>query len=105
MSSPVVADAPPMMQRTGAIPELAELRRTSAKRLEDLLGTPTLRRQDGTAEMWQYASPDCTLLLFLYPGKDGAYAVTYLEAEPGGTSDHALKSCITAAARRPIPAT
>ncbi len=100
--SPVVSDAPPMTRRTGPVPALADLRSSNPEKLESLLGEPTLRRQDHKSEMWQYASPECVLLIFLYP-KGKSVEVTRIEAQPGGISDSALDKCVRAAAARPIP--
>jgi hypothetical protein len=103
-ATPVLADAPPVVKREGPVPALSELRSSSPDKLESLLGEPSLRHRGAKAEMWQYASPDCVLLLFLYPDGAGAYQVTHLEASPGGTSDGALAECAEAAAHRPLPA-
>jgi hypothetical protein len=103
-ATPVVADARPMVRREGPVPALNELRSSSPDKIEGLLGEPSLRHRALKAEMWQYASPECTLLLFLYPTGSGAYQVTHLEASPGGTSDSALSQCAEAAAHRPLPA-
>jgi hypothetical protein len=103
-ASPVVADAPPMVRRSGPVPSLSQVKASNTEQLEDLLGNPSLRRRDTGVEMWQYAAPECVLLLYLYPNEDG-YRVKHLEAHPGGTSDSALDACLRAAATRPIPAT
>jgi hypothetical protein len=103
-ASPVVADTPEMVRREGSVPEISALRSSGPDQLEQLLGEPTLRHRGLKAEMWQYASPECVLLLFLYPNGGGAYQVTHLEASPGGTSDGALSECAEAAAHRPLPA-
>lgn len=91
-------------RRSGPVPELAELMGAGPERLDALLGAPTLRRKDIGAELWQYAAPECTLLLFLYPGASGAYAVAHVAASPNAASDAALKACVRAAATRPMPA-
>lgn len=103
--SPDPAGTP--LRRTGPVPPLAALRGASPDRLELLLGAPTLRRRDRGVELWQYAAPECTLLLFLYPpeGGGGPLSVTYLEAAPGGVTEAALTACVAAAAHRPLPAT
>ena len=75
-----------------------------ADRLDALLGPPTLKREDIGAQLWQYAAPECTLLLFLYPGPGGAYTVSHIAASPKASGDAALKSCVHAAATRPMPA-
>ncbi|MBM3510199.1 MAG: hypothetical protein FJX61_08700 [Alphaproteobacteria bacterium] len=41
-----------------------------AGELTRVLGEPRLRRKDPPAEVWQYASADCVLHLFLYAGRD-----------------------------------
>jgi hypothetical protein len=40
--------------------------------LARVLGEPRLRRKEPPAEVWQYASADCVLHLFLYAGRDRA---------------------------------
>ena len=92
-------------RRSGPIPDLSALMGAGPEKLSSLLGEPTLRRKDIGAALWQYAAPACTLLLFLYPDAGGNYAVTHIAASPSANSDAALKSCVQAAATRPMPAT
>ena len=57
-----------------------------------LAGTPSLRRQEGPAEVWQYRVRDCVMDAYLYAGVNaGASAgaaplhrVTYVEFRDGG---------------------
>ncbi len=53
----------------------------AADALVDVLGSPTLKRRDPPAEVWQYAGRACVLHLFLYSPPDGtAMAVAHAEA-------------------------
>ncbi|MBI1237991.1 MAG: hypothetical protein GC199_01475 [Alphaproteobacteria bacterium] len=98
--------SPTLVRREGPVPSLDALRGASPRTLESLLGEPNLRRRDPGAELWQYASPECVLLLVLYPAEGGGeFTVRYLEASPGGAGEAALRACVAAAAHRPVPAT
>ncbi len=69
-------------------PKLEELRGLDAGQLTQLLGKPTLLRDEATAQMWQYRGETCVLHLFLYPGSGtagGEKRVQYVEARPRQT--------------------
>lgn len=56
----------------------AELMGLAQGELTELLGTPSLKRTDPPAALWQYRDTDCILDLFLY--EDGsAYRVRHIE--------------------------
>lgn len=67
-------------------PKLEELRGLDAAQLTQLLGKPTLLRDEATAQMWQYRGETCVLHLFLYPAPGvsggGEKRVQYVEARP-----------------------
>jgi|LNFM01.1.fsa_nt_gb hypothetical protein len=75
-------------------PKLEELRGLDAAQLMQLLGKPTLLRDEATAQMWQYRSEACVLHLFLYPnpGAAGEKRVQYVEARPRQTGAPAATS-------------
>ncbi len=75
-------------------PKLEELRGLDAAQLMQLLGKPTLLRDEATAQMWQYRSEACVLHLFLYPGPGaaGEKRVQYVEARPRQTGAPAATS-------------
>lgn len=77
-------------------PKLEELRGLDAAQLIQLLGKPTLQRDEATAQMWQYRSESCVLHLFLYPasapGTGGVKRVQYVEARPRQTGAPAATS-------------
>lgn len=62
-------------------------------------GEPTLTRTDGTAQTWQFAGANCTVLAYLYPGDGGALLTRYVEARPGGDSEAAIQACLKGGAR------
>lgn len=68
-------------------PKLEDLRGLNAGQLTQLLGKPTLRRDEATAQMWQYRGESCVLHLFLYPasGTTGEVRVNHVEARPRQT--------------------
>ncbi len=47
--------------------------------LTPYLGEPSLKRSEPPAEIWQYATPDCLLFLFLYRESQGM-TVKHLDA-------------------------
>lgn len=57
-------------------------------RLQRAIGSPSLRRRESTAEVWQYQGETCVMDVFLYP--DGAQAnlprVTYVELRRQGVA-------------------
>lgn len=73
-------------------PKLEELRGLDAAQLTQLLGKPTLLRNEATAQMWQYRGETCVLHLFLYPGAGGDKRVQYVEARPRQTGAAAVTS-------------
>jgi hypothetical protein len=75
-------------------PKLEELRGLDAAQLMQLLGKPTLLRDEATAQMWQYRGEACVLHLFLYPGPGatGEKRVQYVEARPRQTGAPAATS-------------
>ncbi len=74
---PPAPPAPPVMKSR----QLVGLDRGG---LNSLLGKPTLLRQDASAQVWQYAAPDCVLHVFLYrdggAGPNDPYRVVYVDA-------------------------
>lgn len=70
------------------------------------LGEPSLRRAEGTAEVWLYAGPACALDLVLYPAS-GRLRVAHASARASGaeprTEAHCLQELATGPAA-PAPA-
>jgi len=64
---------------------------TSAQNLQADLGRPTLRRIDGSAQVWLYDSSVCRLNVILYPGPSGAPSVSAAMPLPHGVSQ---SSCV-----------
>jgi hypothetical protein len=74
------ADGPPVG------PEfLVGLDRTALQRA---IGTPTLRRREARAEVWQYQADACVMDAFLYatPESEGVPRVTYVELRRNGVA-------------------
>jgi hypothetical protein len=63
------------------LPDPRELVGLAARELERRLGSPSLRRREPPAEVWQYRTAGCVLHVFLYPGAAGP-AVSHVEARP-----------------------
>jgi hypothetical protein len=84
-------------QLLGAAPEM----------LRRWLGEPALRRPEGGAEIWLYASQDCALDLVLYR-EAGALRVAHAAARANGAAAQTEGACLrqisAAAAARPVPA-
>ena len=51
-------------------PKLSTLQNLTEKDLHALLGSPSFKRSDDPAEIWQYRVTNCTLDLFLYENLD-----------------------------------
>jgi hypothetical protein len=71
---------------TGAMSEIAppqNLIGFTPGLLNATFGQPTLRRVDGTAQVWLYHSASCGLSLFLYPDAAGVPRVTLATTADG----------------------
>jgi hypothetical protein len=87
-TSPAVANA-----RAASATGLAGM---TADGLRAAWGEPTLKRSETGAELWQYGSSNCTLLIYFYPGAGNAMTVSRAEAVPGGADDAAVTACARA---------
>jgi hypothetical protein len=74
----------------------------SAEALRSAWGEPTLKRNDTGAELWQYGSSSCTLLVYLYPDTANTMTVSRAEAVPGGADENAVTACAKAAGKPPL---
>jgi len=84
-----------------AIPDhfdAADLNGLAANDVSRLLGAPGLLRNEGPAQVWQYADQTCILDLFLY--NDGSrHVVRYAEARAPRLGDRArpdMQACLDA---------
>lgn len=78
-------------------PKAAEVIGWSTAQLSDAFGGASLVRRDLGAEIWQYRTSDCVLLVFLYPvaGPDTALRVEHLDARgDDAMTDTCLKSVV-----------
>lgn len=71
----------------------------TADALRAAWGEPVLKRAESGSELWQYGGPDCSLLLYLYPGVGSAMTVSHAEAVPGGADEAAISACAKAAGK------
>lgn len=85
-------------------PQAAALMGQTGGTVAATLGQPTLLRREPGADVYQYATAACTLLIYLYPPEGGAgeRTVTYIEARPGGAEAGAVARCLDAAVNRPV---
>lgn len=91
--------SPAAVAASPAAPAATSLSGMSADTLRSLWGEPTLKRNEGEAQLWQYGGTgNCTLLVYLYPGGT-ALTVTHAEAVPGGADDAAVEACAKAAGK------
>jgi hypothetical protein len=98
----LIADAP------GAHPAAAtQLLGLEPEMLRRWLGEPSLRRPEGSAEIWLYAGAACALDLILYP-EDGRLRVAEASARAKGaelrTEAHCLRELAAGPAPQPLPA-
>lgn len=73
--------------------DLAALRSLSAAELTARLGPPDFKREEQSAQIWQYRGPSCVLDVFLYPvGGDLKVAgtVTRKRSDDAGPADRCL---------------
>ncbi len=83
-----------------AAPKLIGMR---AKEISSLLGQPTLLRHEPPAQVWQYASDDCVLYVFLYRNRrdTGRSRVRYVESrDPATAAREPTPPCIDRFVRR-----
>ncbi|MES2711674.1 MAG: hypothetical protein V4653_08845, partial [Pseudomonadota bacterium] len=64
------------------------------------LGTPRLRRTEGTSEIWLYAGPDCHLDLVLYVEGGNAARVAHAQARADSAVPRTETECLAGIARR-----
>lgn len=57
------------------------------------LGEPSLRREEGGASVWLYASGGCQLDIVLYPGAQGP-RVAHVQARAGGLAQRTEAACL-----------
>jgi hypothetical protein len=63
------AGLPPLPKAVSEDPE--RLIGLAPREVNEVLGTPNLRRKENKAELWQFAQGSCILDLHLYPESDG----------------------------------
>ncbi|WP_207538008.1 hypothetical protein [Sabulicella rubraurantiaca] len=61
--------------------------------LLEALGEPTLRRDEGSASVWLYATGGCQLDVVLYPGAGGP-RVAHVQARAGGLTQRTEAACL-----------
>ncbi|MBI5164812.1 MAG: hypothetical protein HY985_13030 [Magnetospirillum sp.] len=76
----------------------AKLKGMAAAEVKVLLGTPSFRRRDVPAEIWQYRGRACTLDVFLYDRTDGQTVTHFAVRSPGGQGDQECFDDVKAAA-------
>lgn len=87
----IAASAPRAPRRP--LHETRELIGLDRSDLQSRLGTPTVKRSDAPAEIWQYRTPVCVLDLVLY--RDGAsFRVAHAEMRPRNGRQVATSACL-----------
>jgi hypothetical protein len=71
----------------------AELLGAGPDTLRARLGHPSLRRPEGTAEIWLYTAPSCALDLVLYP-EGGGLRVAHAAARASGAEGRTEAECL-----------
>ncbi len=95
--------APPPPPPPPPPPATADILGLDAAALAKLLPTPRTKRQEASAEVWQYFAPRCVLHVFLYPRQQGGgMGVDHLEATDAKGLKFSTDDCLAelAAARR-----
>ncbi len=99
-ATPAVAhDVPvaPMVHLSGDPKELVGLDHTVVRRA---LGDPQHIRNELPAQVWQYATGDCIVDLYLYD-QDGIWTVTYVEARSHTAESAPTARCLRSLLERP----
>ncbi|MFP3944618.1 MAG: hypothetical protein ACLFWF_12030 [Alphaproteobacteria bacterium] len=81
--SPAVA-RPPVLPRPKPVPEAplptaGDFVGLSVDEVRDMIGKPTLLREDHKVQVWHYRNLDCTLFLFFYPKGSEGYRVDHVD--------------------------
>ena len=92
-----VAPLGPMPHLTGDPAELVGLDNATVRRV---LGDPQRIRNDHPAQVWQYATGDCIVDLYLY-SRGGAMTVTYVEARSHTAETAPTARCLKSLLERP----
>jgi hypothetical protein len=87
----------PAAHLTGDPKELVGLDHTVVRRA---LGDPQHIRNEMPAQVWQYATGDCIVDLYLYD-QDGAWTVTYVEARSHTAEQEPTARCLKSLLERP----
>jgi len=87
----------PAARLTGDPKELVGLDHTVVRRA---LGEPLHIRNEMPAQVWQYATGDCIVDLYLYD-QDGAWTVTYVEARSHTAESAPTSRCLKSLLERP----
>ncbi len=98
-ATPAVAHdvAPLSLHLSGDPKELVGLDHTVVRRA---LGDPLRVRNEMPAQVWQYATGDCIVDLYLYD-QDGAWTVTYVEARSHTAESAPTARCLKSLLERP----
>ncbi len=76
------------------LPSPEQLINLTRARLVNILGVPNFKRQDISAEIWQYRNDICILDVFLYREKnDKKFHVKHVEARNRSVARVSLKNC------------
>lgn len=93
----------PVVPRAPAPAAAAELLGAPVETVLARLGIPSLRRQEGDAQVWLYAGRDCHLDLIFYPTASGL-RVGHARARAGGVAQRSEGACLRElAGERPAP--
>jgi hypothetical protein len=87
----------PIARLTGDPKELVGLDHAVVRRA---LGDPLHIRNETPAQVWQYATGDCIVDLYLYD-QDGAWTVTYVEARSHSAESAPTSRCLKSLLERP----
>lgn len=108
---PAAAVPPPSIPRPGAPRRrgsappsaAAALVGVTAEQLQRMLGEPSIRRPEGTAEVWLYEAPACRLDVILH-AEGGSLVVGHAAARALGSGESLTESaCLAAIAAAPAP--
>jgi hypothetical protein len=90
---PVAAVMPGRLAEGPAPRQASQFMGAGPETVLSALGEPSLRREEGGASVWLYASGGCQLDIVLYPGAQGP-RVAHVQARAGGLAQRTEAACL-----------
>ena len=92
--APIIAEEPVLAEPVIILPPkprfvIDNIMNLAPDTLENILGTPSLKRTEKDVRVWLYQNAECILHLYFYPNENGDFRLDYVEAAAADlTSDN-----------------